>query len=72
MCGYVCAYVCVYIHTHTYICALSDCRIDLLNAVKEDVRDHHQTYASRIAPGTKVGGQGDREPSEKKAQGRAG
>lgn len=23
-------------------------RIDLLNAVKEDVRDHHQTYASRI------------------------
>eukprot|EP00435_Cladocopium_sp_Y103_P049798 s459_g15.t1 len=22
--------------------------IDLLNAVKEDVRDHHQTYASRI------------------------
>merc|ERR1719156_84025 len=23
-------------------------RIDLLNAVKEDARDHHQTYAGRI------------------------
>ena len=29
-------------------CRFCYVRIDLLNAVKEDVRDHHQTYASRI------------------------
>ena len=48
--GVSCNYRC-----HCWFCHV---RIDLLNAVKEDVRDHHQTYASRID--TWWNGSGDR------------